>query len=73
LNRVRKNSLRTTSNELLAWEETIERQRSCIHWLTEADRKREYIQARAMECARTNHTSTLLPDDGSACTEQEEI
>jgi hypothetical protein len=59
--------------EMLAREETMERQRSRIAWLKEGDRNTEFFQAKAKARGRTNRIKALKNSAGQIITEREEL
>jgi hypothetical protein len=70
---VRENELVGRLSELLAREETMERQRSRVTWLKEGDRNTGFFQAKARARGRTNRIRALKREDGSEATEQGEL
>jgi hypothetical protein len=60
-------------SELLAREETMEKQRSRMDWLHDGDRNTGFFHAKAKQRSRTNRIVSLKRDDGSLCMRQEEI
>lgn len=59
--------------DILAREETMERQRSRISWLREGDRNTAFFQAKARARNRTNRIKMLTDDAGNTFTEQEDL
>jgi hypothetical protein len=59
--------------ELLAREETMEKQHSRVQWLHEGSRNTGFFQAKARQWARTNIISALYRNDGSLCEVKEEL
>jgi hypothetical protein len=59
--------------DVLAREETMERQRSRISWLREGDRNTEFFQAKARARHRANRIKILSDDAGNVFTEQEDL
>ena len=57
-------------SELLAREETMEKQRSRITWLKEGDRNTKLFQAKSKERAKTNQIVGLWSTEGVLVTEQ---
>ena len=70
---VKEREIMATLSEVLAREETMERQRSRISWLREGDRNTEFFQAKARARGRTNHIKQLTAEDGRVFTEQEDL
>lgn len=60
-------------SELLAREETMEKQRSWITWLKEGDRNTKIFQAKAREQAKTNQIAELRSAEGVMITEQRDL
>lgn len=59
--------------EMLAREETMERQRSRISWLREGDRNTASFQAKAHARNQTNKITVLKDDTGREFIEQEDL
>lgn len=59
--------------DVLAREETMERQRSRISWLREGDRNTAFFQAKARARNRTNRIKVLTDEAGHTFTEQEDL
>lgn len=59
--------------DVLAREETMEKQRSRIAWLREGDRNTEFFQAKARARQRMNKIKALHDDAGNVFTDQEDL
>lgn len=60
-------------SELLAREEIMEKQRSCLDWLKDGDRNTSLFQAKAKERARSNRIRALRLADGSLVSQQADL
>jgi hypothetical protein len=60
-------------SELLSREEVMEKQRSRLHWFKGGDRNTAFFQAKSREREKTNKISSLIHDDGSMVTKQEDL
>ena len=70
---VKEREIMAMLSDVLAREETMERQRSRISWLREGDRNTEFFQAKARARGRTNRIKQLTAEDGRVFTEQEDL
>jgi hypothetical protein len=59
--------------ELLAREESMEKQRSRVDWLREGDRNTGYFQAKAKQHTRRNKITSLKHADGPLCLQQHDF
>ena len=59
--------------DVLAREETMERQRLRISWLRDGDRNTEFFQAKARARHCTNRIKVLSDDAGNVFTDQEDL
>jgi hypothetical protein len=69
----RERQLMSNIAELLAREETMEKQRSRINWMKEGDRNTKFFQARSKERAKCNQINALRNADGVLITDQKDI
>ncbi|CAD6237159.1 unnamed protein product [Miscanthus lutarioriparius] len=69
----RERHLVATLGEVLAREETMERQRSRIAWLKEGDRNTAFFQAKARARNRTNRIKLLKDEAGNEFTDQDDL
>jgi hypothetical protein len=59
--------------DVLAREETMERQRSRIAWLKEGDRNTNFFQVKARARNRANRIKVLRDEAGQEFTDQEDL
>lgn len=69
----RERQLMRRISELLAREEAMEKQRSCITWLKEGDRNTKLFQAKSKERAKVNHIGGLKSPDGTIVIDQDQV
>jgi hypothetical protein len=69
----RERQLMATLGEVLAREETMERQRSRIEWLKDGDRNTSFFQAKARARNRTNRITLLKDEAGREFTDQDNL